>query len=48
MSFPLLAQTMKCGSVVVLLVATMSWHAGPNYQLVVDWVVSVGAIMVVK
>jgi hypothetical protein len=48
MRFQLLAQTMKWGSVVGLLVAAMSWHAGPNYRLLLDLVVSVGAIMVVK
>jgi hypothetical protein len=26
----------------------MSWHAGPNYRLLLDLVVSVGAIVVVK
>jgi hypothetical protein len=31
-----------------LLVAAMSWHAGPNYRLLLDLVVSVGAIVVVK
>jgi hypothetical protein len=39
---------MKWGSVVGLLVAAMSWHAGPNYRLLLDLVVSVGAIVVVK
>ncbi len=32
----------------VLLVAAMSWHTGPNYQLLLDLAVSVGAIVVVK
>jgi hypothetical protein len=41
-------QTMKWGSVAGLLVAAMSWHAGPNYRLLLDLVVSVGAIVVVK
>jgi hypothetical protein len=48
MRFQLLVQTMKWGSVAGLLVAAMSWHAGPNYRLLLDLVVSVGAIMVVK
>ena len=48
MRFQLLAQTLKWGSVVGLLVAAMSWHAGPNYQLLLDLVVCVGAIVVVK
>ena len=39
---------MKWGSVVGLLVAAMSWHAGPNYRLLLDLMVSVGAIVVVK
>ena len=47
MRFQLLAQTLKWGSVVGLLVAAMSWHAGPNYRLLLDLVVSVGAIVVV-
>jgi hypothetical protein len=48
MRFQLLAQTMKWGSAVGLLVASMSWHAGPNYRLLLDLVVSVGSIMVVR
>ena len=48
MRFQLLAKTMKWGSVVGLLLAAMSWHAGPNYRLLLDLVVSVGAIVVVK
>jgi hypothetical protein len=48
MRFQLLMQTMKWGSVAGLLVAAMSWHAGPNYRLLLDLVVSVGAILVVK
>ena len=44
----MLAQTLKWGSVVSLLVAAMSWHAGPNYRLLLDLVVCVGAIVVVK
>ena len=48
MRFQLLAQTMKWGSVVGLLVAAMSWHARPNYRLRLDLVVSVGAIVVVN
>jgi len=48
MRFQLLVQTMKWGSVAGLLVAAMSWHAGPNYRLLLDLVVSVGAIVVVK
>lgn len=44
----MLAQTLKWGSVVSLLVAAMSWHAGPNYRLLLDLAVCVGAIVVVK
>jgi hypothetical protein len=44
----LLAQTLKWGSVVGLLVAAMSWHAGPNYRVLLDLAVCVGAIVVVK
>jgi hypothetical protein len=43
----LLAKTMKWDSVVGLLLAAMSWHAGGNYRLLLDLVVSVGAIVVV-
>jgi len=39
---------MKWESVVVLLLAAMSWHAGANYRLLLDLVFSVGAIVVVK
>jgi len=48
MRFQLLAKTMKWGSVVALLVAAMSWHAGANYRLLLALVVSVVAIVVVK
>src|SRR5579863_10027270 len=48
MRLRLLTQTMKWGAVVVLLVAAMSWHTGPNYGLLLDLAVSVGAIVVVK
>jgi len=39
---------MKWDCVVVLLLASMSWHAGANYRLLLDLMVSVGAIVVVK
>ena len=48
MRFQLLAKTMKWGSIVGLLLAAMSWHAGANYWLVLNLVVSVAAIVVVK
>jgi hypothetical protein len=44
-----LAKTMmKWGSVVGLLLAAISWHYGANYRLLLDLVVSVGAIVVVQ
>lgn len=48
MRFQLLARTMKWGSAVALLVAAMSWHTGGNYRVLLDLMVSVGAIVVVK
>jgi len=47
MRLQLLAQTMKWGSAVGLLLLATSWHAGANYRLLLDLVVSVGAIVVV-
>jgi hypothetical protein len=43
-----LAKTVKWGCVMGLLLAAMSWHAGANYQLLLDWVVCAGAILVVQ
>jgi len=48
MRFSLLAQTMKWGSIVGLLVASISWHTGANYRLLLALMVSVGTIVVVK
>jgi uncharacterized protein DUF6804 len=48
MRFQLLAKTMKWGSVVGLLLVATSWHGGANYRLLLDFVVSVAAIVVVK
>jgi hypothetical protein len=48
MRFQLLAKTMKWGSIVGLLLAAISWHAGANYRLLLDLVVCVGVIMVVR
>ena len=39
---------MKWGAIVGLLLAAISWNAGTNYRLVLDLVVSVGAIVVVR
>ena len=44
----MLMKLMKWGSVAGLLVAATSWHGGGNYRLLLDWVVSVGAIVVVR
>jgi hypothetical protein len=48
MRFQLLVKTMKWGAIVGLLLAAISWNAGPNYRLLLDLVVSVGAIVVVR
>jgi hypothetical protein len=48
MRFQLLAKTLKWGSIVVLLLAAISWNAGANYRLLLDLVVCVGAIVVVR
>jgi hypothetical protein len=48
MRFQLLVQTMKWGSILGLLLAAISWNAGPNYRLLLDLVVLVGAIVVVR
>jgi hypothetical protein len=47
MRLQLLAQTMKWGSAAGLLLLATSWHTGANYRLLLDLVVSVGAIVVV-
>ena len=44
----MLVKTMKWGAVVGLLLAAISWNAGPNYRLLLDLAVSVGAIVVVR
>ena len=44
----MLLKTMKWGSIVGLLLAAISWNAGANYRLLLDLVVSVGAIVVVR
>ena len=48
MRFQLLVQTMKWGSILGLLLAAISWNAGPNYRLLLDLVVLVGAIVVLR
>jgi hypothetical protein len=48
MRFQLLVKTMKWGAIVGLLLAAISWNAGPNYRLLLDLAVSVGAIVVVR
>jgi hypothetical protein len=48
MRFQLLAKTMKWGSIVGLLLAATSWNAGANYRLLLDFVVCLGAIVVVR
>jgi hypothetical protein len=48
MRFQLLAKTMKWGSVVGLLLAALSWHAGATYRLLLALALSAGAIVVVR
>jgi hypothetical protein len=48
MRFQLLVKTMKWGAILGLLLAAISWNAGPNFRLLLDLVVSVGAIVVVR
>jgi len=48
MRFQLLVQTMKWGSILGLLLAAISWNAGPNYRLLLDLVVLIGANVVVR
>jgi hypothetical protein len=48
MRFQLLVKTMKWGAVVGLLLAAISWNTGRNFRLLLDLVVSVGAIVVVR
>jgi hypothetical protein len=48
MRFPLLAKTIKWGSVAGLLLASMSWRSGTNYQLLLDLIVCMGAVVMVQ
>ncbi len=48
MRFQLLVQTMKWGSILGLLLAAISWNAGPNYRLLLDLVVLIGANVAVR
>jgi hypothetical protein len=48
MRFPLLAKTLKWGSVACLLLASMSWHSGTTYQLVLDLIVYTTAIIMLQ
>ncbi len=44
----MLTNTMKCGSVAGLLLASMSWNSGTNYQLVLDVAVCMAAIVMIQ
>jgi hypothetical protein len=44
----MLTKTMKCGFVAGLLLASMSWHSETNYQLLLDVVVYMSAIVMVQ
>ena len=44
----MLMKTMQCGSVAGLLLASMSWHSGTNYQLLLDFAVCTVAIVMVQ
>lgn len=44
----MLTKIVKCGSVAGLLLASMSWHSGTNYQLLLDLAVYMIAIIMVQ
>jgi uncharacterized membrane protein HdeD (DUF308 family) len=44
----MLTKIMKYGSVAVLLLASMSWRSGTNYQLLLDLAVYMSAIVMVQ
>lgn len=44
----MLMRTMQCGAVAGLLLASMSWHSGTNYQRLLDFAVCTGAIVMVR
>jgi hypothetical protein len=44
----MLTKIVKYGSVAGLLLASMSWHSGTNYQIVLDLFVYMGAIVMVQ
>ncbi len=41
-------KTVKCGLIVGLLLASMSWHSGTSYQLLLDLVVCLSALVMVQ
>jgi hypothetical protein len=44
----MLTKTIKCGLVAGLLLASMSWHSGTNYQFLLDLAVCMSAIVMVQ
>jgi hypothetical protein len=44
----MLTKTIKCGFVAGLLLASMSWQSGTNYQFLLDLVVCMSAIVMVQ
>jgi|SRR5579863_264777 len=44
----MLMKITKCGSIAALLLASMSWHSGTNYQLVLDLAVYTAAVVMVQ
>jgi hypothetical protein len=44
----MLPKIIQCGSVAGLLLASMSWHSGTNYQLLLDLAVYMSAIVMVQ
>src|SRR5882762_1064787 len=46
--FRMLTRIMKGGAVAGLLLASMSWHSGTNYQILLDLVVYMSAIVMVQ
>jgi len=41
-------KTVKCGLIVGLLLASMCWHSGTSYQLLLDLVVCLSALVMVQ
>lgn len=44
----MLTKAMQCGSIAGLLLASMSWHSGTNFQLLLDLAVCLSAAIIVQ